>query len=239
MRLLDLTFSTPEENLACDEALLDCCENGFSGEILRFWEPAGRFVVLGYSSKRSLEVNADSCAREGVPVLRRMSGGGTVVQGSGCLNYSLILRIGSRKGLETVTRTNAAVMGRNREALETLLGPEVAVRGHTDMVLGDRKFSGNAQRRRKDVILFHGSLLVDFDLAQIERLLPVPPRQPEYRRNRAHRDFLMNLHLKPAAVKKALAGAWKAGPEGVSPPVDRIRELASGKYSSPDWNARF
>ena len=39
MQLLDLTFPTPEENLACDEALLEMCEQGYDREILRFWEP--------------------------------------------------------------------------------------------------------------------------------------------------------------------------------------------------------
>ena len=142
MKLVDATFSTPEENLACDEALLEYCDDGFPGEVLRLWEPACRFVAVGYSSKLRSEVDLDSCAREGVPVLRRPSGGGTVVQGPGCLNYSLVLRMDARKGLETITRTNATVLDRTRAALEPLLGRPVERCGHTDLAVDGRKFSG-------------------------------------------------------------------------------------------------
>ena len=55
MKLCDLTLATPEENLACDEALLDLCEAGHSGDILRFWEPSRHFVVLGYANKAARE----------------------------------------------------------------------------------------------------------------------------------------------------------------------------------------
>jgi len=59
MKYLDQTLQTPQENLACDEALLDWCEDGFPDEILRFWEPRQYFAVLGYSNKTRSEVNFD------------------------------------------------------------------------------------------------------------------------------------------------------------------------------------
>src|SRR5208282_1201590 len=93
MKLLDLTLPSPAENLACDEALLDAAEAGDGGEMLRFWEPREHFVVVGYANKVAAEVNVAACERHGIPVLRRCSGGGTVVQLPGGLNYSLILRI--------------------------------------------------------------------------------------------------------------------------------------------------
>ena len=46
MKLCDLTLGTPEENLACDEVLLDLCEAGDSDEILRLWALPQYFVVL-------------------------------------------------------------------------------------------------------------------------------------------------------------------------------------------------
>src|SRR5262245_61180745 len=86
MNLLDLTLPTPAENLACDEALLDAAEAGESDEVLRFWEPKQLFVVVGYANKVVTEVNVSACESCGVPILRRCSGGGTVLQGLGCLN---------------------------------------------------------------------------------------------------------------------------------------------------------
>ena len=120
MHLLDSTFPLPEENLACDEALLDAAEEDGAAEILRFWEPAKPFVVLGYSNKISTEVDTAACDSLRIPVFRRPSGGGTVLQGPGCLNYSLILEI--KPGpLSTLTATNHFIMERNRDAVQRAL----------------------------------------------------------------------------------------------------------------------
>src|SRR3989442_3544019 len=121
MKLLGLTFPTPAENLACDEALLDWCEDQAGLEVLRFWEPQEYFVVVGYSNRVAREVDVVACRNRAMPILRRCTGGGTVLQGPGCLNYSLLLRIDSNPALETVTGTNRFVLERNRAALEKLL----------------------------------------------------------------------------------------------------------------------
>src|SRR5262245_40949097 len=102
MTCLELTLPTAAENLACDEALLDLCEDHGADEILRFWEPRNYFVVLGYGNKAAAEVDLEACAAEKIPVLRRCSGGGTVLQGPGCLNYALILRIDDGGPLQNI-----------------------------------------------------------------------------------------------------------------------------------------
>src|SRR3954454_25007928 len=99
MKLFDLTLATPGENLACDEALLDACEEEGAGEVLRFWEPREYFVVLGYANEARREVDLEFCATRSIRVLRRCTGGGTVLQGPGSLNYTLVLRIGERPEL--------------------------------------------------------------------------------------------------------------------------------------------
>ena len=92
MHFLDLTLPTPEENLACDEALLLQCEQEGGPEVLRVWEPASPFVVVGYGNRVRENVHIAICSALGIPVLRRCTGGGTVVQAPGCLNYALVLR---------------------------------------------------------------------------------------------------------------------------------------------------
>src|SRR5438067_1520295 len=94
MKYCDLTLSTPAENLACDEVLLQLAEqNGAGDEVLRVWEPMQYFVVVGYANRVATEVDIRFCQTNSIPVLRRCSGGGTVLQGPGCVNYSLVLRI--------------------------------------------------------------------------------------------------------------------------------------------------
>ncbi len=209
MKLLDLTFPSPAENLAADEALLEECEAGTGEEVLRFWEPREHFVVVGYANKIASEINIAACEARAVPVYRRCSGGGTVVQGPGCLNYSLILRITADGPLHNIAVANQFIMRQNRKAIESVgrvtpcaphdggqrtARPAIAIRGHTDLAIGDRKFSGNSQRRRKQFLLFHGTFLLHFDLALISELLPLPSKQPDYREHRSHAEFLTNLN---------------------------------------------
>jgi lipoate---protein ligase len=248
MKLIDLTLPTPAENLACDEALLDLCEGTREADdILRFWEPREHFVVVGYGNRVATEVNLTECQALQLPVLRRCSGGGTVVQGPGCLNYSLILRIDKAGALHTISSTNQSIMERHRTALGALLGASglqtasgaVEVRGHTDLTLAGLKFSGNSQRRRKRFLLFHGAILLGFDLALIDRLLPMPSKQPAYRANRPHRDFVTNLPLPSEAVKGALQEAWHAFNRLEDLPCEHIAGLVHSRYATTEWNFRI
>lgn len=236
MKDLDRTLRTPQENLACDETLLDWCEEGFPDGILRFWEPRQHFVVLGYSNRVRSEVNLDSCQRLGVPVLRRCSGGGTVLQGPGCLNYALILKIQGDSPLSNITQANAFIMNRNRNALNPLLGGHVLIQGHTDLTLQGLKFSGNSQRRKRHHLLFHGSFLLDFDLALVEQTLRMPSQQPQYRRDRKHTDFLTNVDLAGADIKNALRQAWNATDRLEEFPEKRMQRLVQEKYATDAWN---
>lgn len=237
MKFLDLTMPTPAENLACDEALLDFCEETDAPEVLRVWEPADYFVVVGYSNKISIEVNRENCGAKTVPIFRRCSGGGAVVQGPGCLNYSLVLNFAENASLQTITQANRFIMERHRELFQLLLGNTVCVEGHTDLALDGLKFSGNAQRRKKSFLLFHGTFLLDFDLPMIEQLLRMPSKQPSYRENRSHKNFLINLHRPATVLKTLLRQAWKASDKLETIP-EASRSLVE-KYQSDDWNLKF
>jgi len=233
MKTLDLTFSQAADNLACDEALLDEREASGGDEVLRFWSPKKYFTVLGYSNALKDEVRGTG------PVFRRCSGGGTVLQGPGCLNYSLILKIKPGGPLDRIRSTNEYVMQRQREALAKLLKKEVSVRGHTDLTLGELKFSGNAQRRKRGWLLFHGSFLLDFDIARLEDALKIPEKQPAYRQNRPHASFVTNLKVPPSKVKEALKKIWGAEGKLTKVPRERLKALAKERYSKKEWNLKF
>src|SRR5258708_37980163 len=91
MQFLDLTLASAVANLALDEALLLEAEAGRGGEVLRLWECPRPAVVLGAGGCLADDVEESACRAGGVPVLRRASGGGTVLLGPGCLCYSLVL----------------------------------------------------------------------------------------------------------------------------------------------------
>jgi lipoate---protein ligase len=247
MKLLDLTLPSPAENLACDEALLDACEEGGDDEILRFWEALETFVVVGYANRVVTEANLETCRAHKVPIFRRCSGGGTVLQGAGCLNYALILRITDNGPLRNITSANQFIMDRNRAAIEAVglkskignLKSEILVRGHTDLTLDGRKFSGNSQRRKKNFLLFHGTFLLNVNLAVVSEFLRMPSLQPDYRAGRNHDDFLVNLNLPADQVKSALQKAWGATGELKDWPKEEIQKLAVEKYSTDEWNLKL
>src|SRR5260370_1685230 len=90
MTHLDVTLPSLAANLALDEALLLEAEAG-GRQVLRTWDWSGPAVVLGAAGRLAQEVHEDACRRDGVPILRRASGGGTVLLGKGCLCFSLVL----------------------------------------------------------------------------------------------------------------------------------------------------
>ncbi|HUI10383.1 MAG TPA: lipoate--protein ligase family protein [Bacteroidota bacterium] len=235
---VDHTPDSPAGELALDEALLDLLEQEPGEGFLRFWEPGAPCVILGRTNDAAREVHIDRCGALGIPILRRASGGGTVVQGPGCLNFSLVLNMSADPRLASPANTTAFVLGRHVTLIGALSGQEVSVMGSSDLAIGGKKFSGNAQRRRLRAILFHGSFLLDFDIALVEELLPMPSREPDYRKGRSHAEFLMNLRFPAGALKDALRTSW--GADRVAPrlPLREAGRLAAEKYSSPVWTLK-
>jgi lipoate-protein ligase A len=231
--------------LAYEEALLEHFENqasqsgAFGKQLLCFWEPQDYFVVLGYANRAGTEVNLDVCRNRRIPVYRRVSGGGTVLQGPGCLNYAVLLRIDEQGPARSITSTNHYCMERNRQILAALTGKDVRIDGHTDLAINGVKFSGNAQRRRKHYLIFHGCLLLDMDISRIQEALPMPSQQPGYRAGRTHKAFLTNLGVPPADVAQAFIAGWQAESEFDPLPKESARILVETKYAREDWNLKF
>jgi len=235
MKTIDLSFPDPALNLACDEVLLDEVNSGEREPTLRFWESPELFVVVGYSNDIKRECRVAECQKLGVPIFRRSSGGGTVLQGPGCLNYSLILSISEGDKTKNIGTTNCYVMKTNRNALGQALAKAVKIEGHTDLAIEGTKFSGNAQRRRRHAFLFHGTILLKFDLNLFGKVLRMPSTEPDYRSGRPHEVFCQNIPLTPRTVKQVLSQAWEC--QGQAPPVntDKVQHLAKEKYSRSDW----
>jgi lipoate-protein ligase A len=237
MKYLDHALPTPAENLALEETLLEECDAD-GAEVLRVWEPNAPFVVVGYGNSVATEVNVAACANAGVPILRRTSGGGTVVQLPGCLCYALILRVDRAPQLEGIQETNRYVLDRVAAALGRLAPRPIERAGDTDLVIAGRKFAGNSQRRKRRAVLFHGSLLLHADLTLMARLLPMPSREPAYRGHRSHEEFLINLELGALAVKQALRREWQASEGSPVWNEARVVELVRAQYGNPAWTLR-
>ncbi|HRF00810.1 MAG TPA: lipoate--protein ligase family protein [Pirellulaceae bacterium] len=240
LRLFELSLRDPAVDLAFEEMLLEQAEASEDRVgTLRIWEPDRTMVVLGRGSRVADEVDVDRCRSEGVPILRRCSGGGTVVGAPGCLMYAVVLSYETYPELRRLDVAHRFVMERIAEAVNRA-GAAVTMRGTCDLTLDDRKVSGNALRCRRTHLLYHGTLLLDMDLTPVERLLKMPPRQPEYRAGRSHRDFVRCLTVDRSALVRALAGVWQAEPAEIdSTLIDASHRLADERYRRDDWNLRL
>jgi lipoate-protein ligase A len=233
--LLDLTLATPAEDLALDEALLLLAEAGEAGEVLRLWERPAPAVVLGAGCKLAEDVDAGRCLADNVPILRRSSGGGTVLLGPGCLCYSLVLSYARHEALTEIASSYWWILQRIIDGLGV---PGVEQAGTSDLAIAGRKFSGNAQQRKRQHLLHHGTILYDMDLAAVGRYLRQPVRQPDYRDDRAHAAFIRNLDMARGELIERLRNAWEVQAERSAWPGDRVRDLVEQKYGRAEWNER-
>lgn len=233
LALLDLTLPTLEENLALDEALLLDAEEGIGGEMLRFWEWPNPAVVLGAGGRLAGDVDEEACRIDGVPLQRRASGGGTVLLGKGCLLFSLVLAFDREGALKEIHSSYRFILSRLTAALAPLVGAEPM--GISDLAVAGRKFSGNAQQRKRGHLLHHGTLLCGFELARISRYLRLPEKQPAYREGRPHESFLMNLSVDSGELRRLLQDEWQPEERSVAIPEGRIANLVAEKYSRSEW----
>jgi lipoate-protein ligase A len=228
-------------NLALDEALLIEADERGAGPALRIWESDEPAVVLGASRRWREDVNVDPCRADGVAIARRSSGGGTVVIGPGALNFAVVLPFGAAAELGTVDTAHAYVLDRTAQAIRAHV-PTVERLGSGDLTIQRRKFSGSAQRRLQSHFLVHATILYQFPLGLIDRYTSLPSRQPAYRENRPHAEFLVNLGLPRALLVAAIQGAWlpPAHPRRPAPaPIDLVNQLVQSRFGRPEWIERL
>jgi lipoate-protein ligase A len=267
MKYLDLTLPSVAENLALDEALLLQAEAGQGDEVLRFWEWSSLAVILGAGGRLADDVDETACRADDVPIFRRSSGGGTVLLGPGCLCYTLVLSYDRDPALREIHSSFRFILSRIRDALAEERGSRIEDRGSTqdpgsssmldprssifdprssglslagvsDLAVGGRKCSGNSQQRKRRYLLHHGTILYAFDTQRVDRYLRMPARQPDYRRQRKHSEFLAYLPADCDGLKSKLIAAWKANSMTSAWPQDAVRQLVEAKYARPEWTRR-
>jgi len=241
LQTLELSLADPLANIALDEALLAAAEAGeITGGVLRLWESPQLMVVLGRSSDPTVEVYLAACQQQQVPVLRRASGGGTVVNGPGCLSYAVVLSYEEFPHLRAIPVAHRFVLERVATSLE-LLVPGIALAGTSDLAIPShnrpaKKFSGNAMRCQRSHFLYHGTLLYDFDLGLLDHLLATHTRAPLYRAGRSHSEFVTNLPVGRDELIAALRVGWGANEDLADWPKERMNTIVEEKRKlHPRW----
>ncbi|MFI5143468.1 MAG: biotin/lipoate A/B protein ligase family protein [Thermoanaerobaculales bacterium] len=171
-------------------------------------------VVLSRGRVAGQELFLERCWRDRVPIVIRPSGGGAVVLAPGVVAASVLDHADPNQRFpEAYFRRFCAQV---REALKACDVAGMRLRGTSDLCIGERKVAGSSLRLWQGRVLFQVAVLVDADVALLERYLRMPSRQPPYRQGRSHREFVTTLAreghtVRAEEVAAALATTFAAG----------------------------
>jgi lipoate-protein ligase A len=237
IRVLETGYNPATLNMAIDEALI---ENIGQAPVLRIygWRPAA--ISVGYFQSIKEEVDLEKCSQLGVDVVRRLTGGGTVLHEFE-LTYSFITKQYQQNIMESCRWIcDAIVMSINR------LGFDASFVPLNDIVVNGKKVSGSAQTRRKGALLQHGTLLLSVDVDKMFSVLKVPS---EKLRDKIVKDVKERVTSLAGTTFDDMASSLKTSfaekfdaklvaDTMSTEEISRAKWLAERKYSSKEWNFR-
>ena len=246
-------------NMAFDEATLQHARRD-NVATLRFLDWDRPAITIGYAIDAPGSLDLDECERRGVPVVRRVTGGGMVLHGSD-LTYAITFprsAIAPDEGLIETYRTinRAFAEALQRFGVESALLDDAAESARPagacfarptryDLVVGGRKLVGNAQRRRGQWLLNHGSMLLDDGYRELLPLLRDEAEAAAFAENSVTLSSLVSRVPSRSDLIRAVADAFAdvlgIGLEPASATDEELAladELAARKYRSPQWNLR-
>jgi lipoate-protein ligase A len=174
-----------------DDRIIKEAENDQYSEI---WIPDQTFVVCGRSNEPEVECYVEKCSADGVEILQRFGGGGTVVLHPGCVIVSLgawvsdyykndvFFKIINQTVIDSFSKYNDSFSGMSQDGL-------------SDIVFGEKKIAGTSLFRSRNYLLYQASILVENSVELFETYLRHPSKEPDYRSGRSHSDFVGDLQL--------------------------------------------
>jgi lipoate-protein ligase A len=242
-RVLPLTSTNAYMAMAIDEAVSESVSAGRSPPTIRFWTWKPSAVSIGYFQGIEEEVDLECCKKHGVDVVRRRTGGGAVFHDSnGELTYSVIAP--EHMFPRGIKESYQMICGWVIDGLARL-GVQATFAPINDILVGQRKISGNAQTRRGGVLLQHGTILYDLDVEKMFSLLKVSKEKISDKMIQSIRDRVTCLLDHNIAsmeqVYHALVQGFVAGKDFefgslTSEEILRAHELAISRYMSREWN---
>ena len=252
-RLLTLETYNAYINMAIDEAILTARIQGLAPNTVRFyrWEPSA--VSIGKFQDPKNEVQLENCRKYGVDVVRRVTGGGTVYHDAeGEITYSVVA---DKREMQTenITEIYMKIYAGIAEGLK-ILGistdfMEGNVKTCPNLTVNGRKISGSAQSHKGNVVLQHGTILLDVDLERMFTFLRVPWAKTCMEVVNIAKNKITSIRkelgkdFSALAVYQALIEGFKKAlniqfvcEELTSYERELAEKLHKGKYATDDWN---
>lgn len=146
----------PYLNLALEQLLME----SFDEDCFMLWRNE-KSVIMGRNQNTFMEVNLPYVKENGIHLVRRPTGGGTIFADSGNLMYTFI-SVNGAKDFSDFEKFSRPVVGALRE-----LGVPAQFAGRNDLLIDGKKFSGTAQQKRNNKVLHHGTLMFSVDTAEL------------------------------------------------------------------------
>ena len=170
-----------------DQELLESNDNHNN---LMVWIPDELMVVIGKSSNPELELIAGNIDADQIPVIRRGTGGCSVVLSPEMAVVSFVIRNDKqRKNNEYFAIFTDVIMN----SLKKLGIDGICRAGISDITLNGQKVAGSSIYRNKDMVFYHAIINIAGETDHMERYLRIPPRYPDYRAGRPHKDFVTSF----------------------------------------------
>lgn len=209
-------------------------------EIFILWinEPA---IIIGRHQNTIQEINKEFIDKNGIHVVRRLSGGGAVYHDLNNLNYTIISN-NTQEGAFDFQNFSKPV-------IDTLakLGVKAEFTGRNDLEINGQKFAGNAQAYYKGRMMHHGCLLFDVDMSVLGQALKVSKDKIESKGIKSVRARVTNIvdHLSDKITVQEFSDAILAQVKEEYPEMDEyvlsdaelseIQAMRDNQFATWDW----
>ncbi len=237
MLVINQPITDPYFNIASEEYLL----KNFSEDIFLLYTNSPS-IIVGKHQNTMAEINHEFVSKKEIPVVRRLSGGGTVYHDFGNINYTFITN-GSEGNLVDFKKHTQPIV----DVLKSL-GVDARIGGKNDIRVGDKKISGNAEHIFKNRVLHHGTLLFNANLDELNESIKVKLDAYTDKAVKSIRSHVANIT--EYLDKEISIEQFKAmlilhirtlfqnaiGYQFTPDDIDSINELVSTKFSTWEWN---
>jgi len=227
----------PYFNLAAEQYLLDCEDK----EVFMLWRNDNA-VIVGKNQNTYAEIDLDYVEKNNIKVVRRLTGGGAVFHDIGNVNFTFVVPETSNATLDFEIFTKPII-----KAIQNLGVDDVHLSGRNDIMLGDRKISGNAQTQYNGKTLHHGTILYSADLSKLAGALRVDPEKIKAKGIKSVRNGVVNIcdclenkmdtesfmaYLEEYVESETNSEIVSFSAEQ----IEKIQTLADERYSTWEWN---
>ncbi|TWD93620.1 lipoate-protein ligase A [Neobacillus bataviensis] len=232
-------ITDPRINLAIEEYALKNLDINETYLLFYINEPS---IIIGKNQNTIEEINTDYVERNGIHVVRRLSGGGAVYHDLGNLNFSFITKDDGESFHNFRKFTEPVV-----EALQKL-GVNAMLSGRNDLEVEGRKISGNAQFSTKGRMFSHGTLMLNSEIENVVSALKVKKDKIESKGIKSVRSRVANIsefltekisieEFRSLLLKNIFGGQDEI-PEYILTEEDweKIHQLSKERYQNWDWN---